>query len=35
MEICCVTQVLCSNLEVWNWVGGGREVQEEPVADSC
>ena len=45
MEICCLTQgaqtwVLCDNLEGWDGVGGGREVQEErdiyiPMAVSC
>ena len=42
--ICHVTVssslVLCDNLEGWDGVGGGREVQEGgdiciPVADSC
>ena len=32
--------VLCDNLEVWDGVGGGREMQERgklhiPMADSC
>ena len=32
--------MLCDNLEVWDGVGGGREVQEGddiciPMADSC
>ena len=32
--------MLCDNLEVWDAVGGGREVQERgeipiPIADSC
>ena len=32
--------MLCDNLEGWDGVGGGREVQEEgdiciPMADSC
>ena len=32
--------MLCDNLEEWNGVGGGREVQEGedifiPVTDSC
>ena len=25
----------CDNLEGWDGVGGEREVQEEPMADSC
>jgi len=33
-------QLLCDNLEGWDGVGGGREVQEGgdlciPMADSC
>ena len=35
MEICCVTQGtqtgLCINLEGWDGVGGGKEVQEEGI----
>ena len=32
--------MLCDNLEVWDGVGGGREMQERgklhiPMADSC
>ena len=32
--------MLCDNLEGWDWVGDGREVQDGrdicmPVADSC
>ena len=35
-----LSPVLCNNLEAWNGVGDGREVQEEgdiytPVVDSC
>ena len=26
--ICCVTQGLCNNLEVWEGVGGSRDIQE-------
>ena len=44
MGICSMTlgaqTVLCDNLEGWDVVGGGREVQDEgnihtPMADSC
>ena len=36
----CLNLVLCDNLEGWDVVGGGREVQDEgnihtPMADSC
>ena len=39
LEICYMTQGSV-NLEGWEWVGGGREVQEEgdictPMANSC
>ena len=45
MGICCIDAgssnlVLCDNVEGWDGVGGGREVQEGgdiciPMADSC